>query len=346
MVTKTDFDAKLKYISDRVSKNKSKVLLLDNDLKKLKTFNADYFEGRNYVEGDDGTQNMLVFQVKGEYFGRASLVSTEHYTWKSKGNSDENFYYNGGNIDKKLTKPTHVSLGSDQYFFPDADKAIASSVVNVYICYKLLPKTINSNKVFKNCLFGAIDAARPNNTKDPDNLIYSVWGIGFDRSGTFGHPEGGTARNVIIFGVDMSGSDHASSKTQDFLVLSRGLIQLIENITIYTEKTYSPNFSAENKIFVLSLRYNGDNYFLLVNGQKVTQFKAKDSVFNNVSVLTVGALTVPVYPLGTNNRLSPKNVNNTKLYGNAYDFSVEYSPISNENILKTHKYLMKKNGLI
>ena len=65
MVTKTDFDAKVKDISDRVTKNKSKDLLLDNELKKLKTFNADYFEGRNYFERGDGTQNMLVFQVKG-----------------------------------------------------------------------------------------------------------------------------------------------------------------------------------------------------------------------------------------------------------------------------------------
>ena len=87
LVTKIDFDAKLKDISDRVTKNKSKDLLLDNELKKLKTFNADYFEGRNYFEGGDGTQNMLVFQVKGEYFGRASLDSTEGYTWKSKGTS-------------------------------------------------------------------------------------------------------------------------------------------------------------------------------------------------------------------------------------------------------------------
>ena len=102
-------------------------------------------------------------------------------------------------------------------------------------------------------MFGAIDAAIPNNTKDPDNFIYSGWGIGFDRSGTFGHLEGGAARNVIIFGVDMSGSVHASNKTQDFLVLGKGLIQLIENTTIYAEKTYSPNFSAENKIYVLSL---------------------------------------------------------------------------------------------
>ena len=345
-MTKTDFDAKLKDISDRVTKNKSKDLLLDDELKKLKTFNADYFEGRNYFEGGGGTQNMLVFQVKGEYFVLASLSNTERPAWKSKGTSNENFYYNGGNIDKKLRKPTHVSLGSDQYFFQDAAKAIASSVVNAYICYKLLLKTINSDNVFKNCLFGAIDAARLNNTKDPDNFIYSGWAIGFDRNGTFGHPEGGTARNVIILGVDMSGSAHASNKTKDFLVLGRGLIQLIENTTIYAEKNYSPHFSAENKIFVLSLHYNGGNSFLFVNGQKVTQFKAEDSVLNNARVLTLGTLTVPAYPSGANNRLSPKNVKDTKLYGNVYDFSVDYSPISDKNILKIHKYLMKKNSLI
>ena len=73
-------------------------------------------------------------------------------------------------------------------------------------------------------MFCAIDAARPNDTNAPDNFIYAVWGIGFDRNGTFGHPEGGTARNVIIFGVDMSGSIHASNKTKDFLVLGKGLI--------------------------------------------------------------------------------------------------------------------------
>ena len=36
MITKTDFDAKLKNISDRVTNNKSKDLLLENELKKLK----------------------------------------------------------------------------------------------------------------------------------------------------------------------------------------------------------------------------------------------------------------------------------------------------------------------
>ena len=36
LITKTDFDAKLKSISDRVTNNKSRDLLLDNELKKLK----------------------------------------------------------------------------------------------------------------------------------------------------------------------------------------------------------------------------------------------------------------------------------------------------------------------
>ena len=92
-----------------------------------------------------------------------------------------------------------------------------------------------------------MDAGRPNNTKDPDKFICSGWGVGFDHTGTFTHSKGGTARNVIIFGVDMSGSVCASNRTKDFLVLGRGRIQMIEKTTIYAEKMYSPNVSAENK---------------------------------------------------------------------------------------------------
>ena len=62
-------------------------------------------------------QNMGVFQVKGEYFGRASLGNTERYTWKLKGISNENFYFSDSNVATKLTKPMHVSFGLDQFFF-------------------------------------------------------------------------------------------------------------------------------------------------------------------------------------------------------------------------------------
>ena len=42
---------------------------------------------------------------------------------------------------------------------------------------------------------------------------------------------------------------------------------------------YSVNFTENNKRFVLSLHYNGDNRYLFVNGTKVHKFKAKDSDF-------------------------------------------------------------------
>ena len=40
---------------------------------------------------------------------------------------------------------------------------------------------------------------------------------------------------------------------------------------------YPINFTEKNKKFCLSLRYNGANSYLLVNGTKIYKFKAKDS---------------------------------------------------------------------
>ena len=68
LIKKPESDAELKAISDRVTKNKTKGMLLDNELKKLKPLDTDYFVGRNYFEGYDGAQNALVFQVKSIFF--------------------------------------------------------------------------------------------------------------------------------------------------------------------------------------------------------------------------------------------------------------------------------------
>ena len=76
---------------------------------------------------------------------------------------------------------------------------------------------------------------------------------------------------------------------------------------------YSPNFSVENKIFILSLHYNGDNSYLFVNGQKVTQFKAKNSVIkNNAGVITLGSL-IRAYSSSTIGRFLSKNINDIKM---------------------------------
>ena len=46
-------------------------------------------------------------------------------------------------------------------------------------------------------------------------------------------------KNVIIFGADLSNSQHASNKKQPAIVLGHGLIQKINDTTIYAEKMYS-----------------------------------------------------------------------------------------------------------
>ena len=111
---------------------------------------------------------------------------------------------------------------------------------------------------------------------DTDQYKYQGHGIGFDSTGTFTHPDGGIGKNFIIIGVDMTNSKHANSKTKDVLVLGRGLIQKIDDTTIYAEKMYSPNFTTANRTFCLSLHYKGDDSYLFVTGKEVIKFKAKN----------------------------------------------------------------------
>ena len=83
---------------------------------------------------------------------------------------------------------------------------------------------MNSNSVFRDCLFGAIKITSTTNS-DTDKWQYSGYGFGFDLTGSFTHPDGKNGKNVIIFGADLSNSIHATNKTQYLLVLGHGLIQ-------------------------------------------------------------------------------------------------------------------------
>ena len=50
----------------KITSNKSKYLLVENKLKKLKTFDSSYFIGKSHFEEDDA-QNYLVFQPMHRY---------------------------------------------------------------------------------------------------------------------------------------------------------------------------------------------------------------------------------------------------------------------------------------
>ena len=236
----------------------------------------------------------------------------------------------------KPIRPAYVTFNHKDSFFEQKKENIikGGSIVDIYIVYSLSQKTIDSDNVLKNCLFGAIKVTKPGDTTDTDKYIYSSYGLGFDSTSQFTHPQGGMARNIIIFGVHSSNSVHATNKTQNILILGHGVNQKVNNTTIYAEKMYSPNFSAENKIFCLSLYYNGNNSYLFVNGKEVTKFKAEKSEIK-ANQLTLGSIS-------TSDNLSSSDIEDSKLH----NFSVGYSAISNDKILDIRAYLMKKNGII
>ena len=62
LITKTDFDAKLSSINKKITSNKSKHLLVKNELKKPKTFDSSYFRGKSRFVDKDSTENYLIFQ--------------------------------------------------------------------------------------------------------------------------------------------------------------------------------------------------------------------------------------------------------------------------------------------
>ena len=79
-MTKTDFATKLKKENDRVTSNKTKNLLLENEIKKINNFDAAHFRDKNYFD-DDGTQNYLVFQPVYKYF---EINSGKITSWDQK----------------------------------------------------------------------------------------------------------------------------------------------------------------------------------------------------------------------------------------------------------------------
>ena len=77
----------LSNLNRKITQNKEKHLLVESDLKKLKTFDSSYFIGKRHFE-EDGTQDYLVFQPLNKYF---KVITNTGYisSWKSRGLSAE-----------------------------------------------------------------------------------------------------------------------------------------------------------------------------------------------------------------------------------------------------------------
>ena len=82
---------------------------------------------------------------------------------------------------------------------------------------------------------------------------------------------------MLIFGVDVSFSVHATNTANNIYIMGEALVQGINDTTIYAEKNLYRNFTDPGKKLVLSLHYNGDNSYLFVNGRQELKFQAKNN---------------------------------------------------------------------
>ena len=74
--------------------NKSKQLLVENEFKKLQTFDSSLFIGQSYFN-NDGSQLYLIFQPIYKTITTFSCLPDTISEWESKGLSNENtFLYN------------------------------------------------------------------------------------------------------------------------------------------------------------------------------------------------------------------------------------------------------------
>ena len=107
-----------------------------------------------------------------------------------------------------------------------------NNAINIYCVYELdsIASSRDTSFTIQNALFGAMQITK--NATDSDKNNYKGYGICFDERSQFGHTitENGVTytsngRNVLIFGVNMSFSVHATIKANHIYLMGDRLTQ-------------------------------------------------------------------------------------------------------------------------
>ena len=157
-MTKTGFDNQLKKVSDRVTSNKTKHMLVETELKKLNTFGAAYYREKKLFE-EDGTQNYLVFQEVYKHFENVdaskTIIKFHANSRISKGLSNEK-----NNSVTGFKRPfieyaiSRIKLKFDESILRQKLSTSLGLIANYYIVYRLSLRTNSSSIVLEICLFG------------------------------------------------------------------------------------------------------------------------------------------------------------------------------------------------
>ena len=339
----------VKTIDDKTKKNANDILALENRLQQKEdtinenerglSFNRGFFY---YLQ-----QSYLLYECKIDSF---IFNNKKILKFRSTGIFNYSDYYSMNGIEgAKKNLPIlkdddrmYVYLQGSHFQQNDVIVTNNNNVINIYIVYKLDPisSTRNTDYTIQNAIFGAMKISK--NTDSSKNN-YIGYGLCFDEGGEFGHTvklgnfNGTTnAKNVIIFGVDMSSSVHATNRANNIYVMDKDFIQGINDTTIYAEKLFHNNFTEFGVIFVLSSHYNGDDSYLFANGRQELKFKAKTSHLVQEK-LCIGNLS---------DQWTTSESKKTGLYGNIYDFVMDHEAINGiKPIYDMHRYLRTKHNI-
>ena len=335
-------------IDNKTKKNASDILGLENKLNEnergLSIFRGFFFCLQ---------RNHLVYECKVDSF---TFSNKKILKWRSTGIFNYSDHYSMNAI--KNTKNEMPILKNDGRLYvylqgnhfqqnnvltSNNDHELNKNVVNIYIVYKLDPLASTRDKSFtiQNALFGAMQITK--NATDSDKNNYKGYGIYFDERSEFGHTitEGGhahttDARNVLIFGADMSFSLHATNRANHIYLMGTGLTQGINDTKIYAEKNFYRNSTDFGKKFVLSLHCNGDSSYLFVNGRQELKFKVKTDQLVKEK-LCIGNLS---------DQWTTSESEKTGAYGKIYDFVVDYEQIAGvKTIYDMRRYLINKHNI-
>ena len=332
----------VKAINNKTKKNASDILALESKLQQKEDTINENERGLSFERGFSFymDQSYLVYNCKMELF---IFAANRISAWKSAGifNYVSNSYMNavgdtsGNSPDLKIDGRMRVYL-SGNYFKQDKTRIPNNNnAINIYCVYKLDPIVSSRDDTFslQNSLFGAMEITK---NADTSKYKYKGYGIFFDGDGLFSMGNINNGRNVIIFGVHENSVTHSNNKANNIFIMGDGFVQGINDTTLNAEKMYSRNFTQPSTKFVLSLHYNGDNSYLFVNGKQELKLKAK----------TESLVKQKLCIENLSDKWTTSESEKTGLYGNIYDFVVDYEAIIGvKAIYDMHRYLMIKHNI-
>ena len=175
-----------------------------------------------------------IFINSSDYYSMNGIKDTKNETRISKNDERMNVYLKGSHFQQNNVLTT------------SNDHVINDNVINIYIVYKLDPIASSRDKSFtiQNALFRAMQITK--NATDNSKNNYKGYGIYFDERSEFGHTitEGGfdhatDARNVLIFGADMSFSVYATNRANHIYLMVQALRKVLMILRYMQKRTFT-----------------------------------------------------------------------------------------------------------